>query len=51
VASLSALPDHVTGLIDAALRGQQLASAGEAVTVTRSVRQGLAGSFQRKTSD
>jgi hypothetical protein len=42
VASLSALPDHVIDLIDAGLKGQQLVSAGEAVTITRSLPHGHA---------
>ncbi len=40
VANLSTLPDHVIDLIDAALKGQQLVPAAEAVTITRSVPHG-----------
>jgi hypothetical protein len=40
VANLSALPEHVIGLIDAGLKGQQLVPASEAVTITRSVPHG-----------
>jgi hypothetical protein len=40
VASLSALPDHVIDLIEAGLKGQQLVSAAEAVTITRSLPHG-----------
>ena len=34
VANLSALPDHVIDLIDAGLKGQQMVSAAQAVTIT-----------------
>ena len=37
VANLSVLPDHVVDLIDAGLKGQQLVSASDAVTITRSL--------------
>jgi hypothetical protein len=40
VANLSALPDHVVDLIDAGLKGQQLVSASDAVTITRSLPHG-----------
>src|SRR5438477_9083823 len=40
VANLSALPDHVIGLIDAGLKGRQLVPADEAVTITRSLPHG-----------
>ena len=40
VANLSALPDHVTDLIDAGLKGQQLVPASDAVTITRSLPHG-----------
>ena len=40
VANLSALPGHVIDLIDAALKGEQLVPAGDAVTITRSVPHG-----------
>ncbi len=40
VANISALPDHVVDLIDAGLKGKQLVPAGEAVTITRSLRHG-----------
>src|SRR6266498_398416 len=40
VANLSALPDHVVDLIDAGLKGRQLVSASDAVTITRSLPHG-----------
>ena len=40
VGNLSALPDHVIDLIDAALKGRQLVPAGEAVTITASLPHG-----------
>src|SRR5260370_12889916 len=40
VANLSALPDPVSDLIDAGLKGQQLVPAAEAVTITRSLPHG-----------
>ncbi|HEY2306359.1 MAG TPA: IS1634 family transposase [Streptosporangiaceae bacterium] len=40
VGNLSALPDHVIDLIDAALKGQQLVPAGDAVTITSSLPHG-----------
>src|SRR5258708_18315475 len=40
VANLSALPDHVIDLIAAGLKGQQLIPAGQAVTITGSLRHG-----------
>jgi hypothetical protein len=40
VANLSVLPDHVVDLIDAGLKGQQLVSASDAVTITRSLPHG-----------
>jgi hypothetical protein len=40
VANLSALPDHVIGLIDAGLKGQALVPAADAVTIARSVPHG-----------
>jgi hypothetical protein len=40
VANISALPDHVIDLIDAGLKGQQMVSAAQAVTITGSVPHG-----------
>jgi hypothetical protein len=40
VGNLSALPDHVIDLIEAALKGRQLVPAGEAVTITASLPHG-----------
>src|SRR3984957_12115041 len=40
VANLSTLPDHVIDLIDAALKGQQLVPAAEAVAITGSLPHG-----------
>src|SRR5437773_9612286 len=40
MANISALPDHVIGLIDAGLKGQQLVPAAQAVTITGSLPHG-----------
>jgi hypothetical protein len=40
VGNLSALPDRIIDLIDAALKGQQLVPAGDAVTITASLPHG-----------
>ena len=50
VANLSALSGHVIDLIDAGLKGQQLVTVGDAVTITRSLPHGDAAAVHQVVS-